>query len=70
MSTLLESNPDYAKVRVINVDWDEFGSAPISSELDVRRQGTLIVFNKGEEVTRAVGETSEDAIDALFKAVM
>lgn len=70
MSTLRESNPDYAKVKVINVDWDEFGGAPITSELDVRRQGTLVMFNNGEEVARAVAQTSEESIDALFKAVI
>jgi len=70
VSALVESNPDYAKVKLILVDWDDFGDAPIVSELDVKRQSTLVMFNEGKEVARVVAQTSEDLIEDLFKAVM
>lgn len=69
MRALIDSNPQYAAVTVIRVDWDEFRKAPIVSELSIPRRSTLVVFNQGEEVARVVAQTSKDAIEALFKAV-
>ena len=70
MSALQDSSADYAKVKVIRVDWDDFKDAPIVSELGIPRRSTLVMFNNGDEVARVVAETSEDAIEALFKASM
>ncbi len=70
MSALVESNPEYEKVRLINVDWDEIRGAPLLKELRVPRQSTLVMFKGGEEVARVVAQTSEQAIEELFKAVL
>lgn len=70
MSALVESNPEYAKVRLINVDWDEIRGAPLLEELRVQRQSTLVMFKGGEEVARVVAQTSNEAIEELFKAAI
>lgn len=70
MSALIESNTQYAEVKVIHVDWDDFGDAPITSELGVQRQSTLVMFKEGKEVGRVVAQTSEEAIEELFKTAV
>ncbi len=68
MSALIDSNPKYAEVTLIQADWDEFKKAPIVSELSIPRRSTLVMFNEGEEVARVVAQTGKDAIEELFKA--
>ena len=70
MSALVESNPEYAKIRVINVDWDDFRGAPIVSELRIPRQSTLVMFKDGEEVVRLIAQTSKEVIEEMFKQVV
>lgn len=70
MSALVESNPEYAKVRLINVDWDDNKGAPLLEELRIQRHSTLVMFKDGEEVARVVAQTSNKAIEELFKAVI
>lgn len=52
------------------VDWDTFKNAPITSELNIPRRSTLVMFNEGVEVARVVAQTSESAIAELFDAVI
>ena len=70
MRTLLDSNPEYRHVVHMKVDWDTWRDADIAKSLNVPRRSTLIMFNKGEEVGRVVAQTSQSAIEALFKAAM
>ena len=54
----------------MKVDWDKFRGEPITKELNVRRQATLVMFNDGKEVDRLISQTSADIIRQLFdKAV-
>ncbi len=69
MSALIDSNPEYAAVTIIRVDWDDFKDAPIVTELGIPRRSTLVMFNQGEEVARVVAQTGSDVIEDLFKAV-
>ena len=70
MSALQKGNADYAAVKIMKVDWTVFGKKPIVKELKIPRRSTLVMFNEGKEVARVVAETSEDAIEALFKAAL
>ena len=70
MSALIDSNPQYAVVKIIKVDWDDYGKSDIVDQLDIPRRSTLVMFNDGKEVARVVAQTGKDAIEALFKAVV
>lgn len=70
MSTLRDSNPQYAAVKVIEVDWDQYAKSDLTSELGIPRRSTLVMFNQGEEVARVVSQTGINEIEALFKAVI
>jgi hypothetical protein len=67
---LIDSNSAYQAVTVMKVDWDRFSGDPIVGELDVKGRATLVMFSKGEEVGRVVGQTGAGAIEPLFKAAV
>ena len=69
VSALIDSNDEYKKVKLIKVDWDKHRRSPISSELGIRRQSTMVVFKDGAEVDRIIAQTGKKAIEGLFKAV-
>ncbi len=70
MSALIIDNPEYSKVRLIEVDWDIHRKHDIVKKLRIPRHGTLVMFNKGEEVERLISQTSRDVIDSMFRSVM
>ncbi len=57
-------NPEYKGLIILRVDFD--GEKELLQRFGVRRQSTLIVFKSGEEVARAVGESSPDGIKNLL----
>ncbi len=57
------NNPEYKDLVILRVNFDTEQS--LLERFTVRRQSTLIVFKNGEEVARAVGETSPDGIKSL-----
>ncbi len=69
VSELMKANEAYANVKVINVDWDQYGRADFVKQLRIPRRSTLVMFNEGKEVGRVVAQTSTEAIEALFKAL-
>lgn len=70
MRALIDSNSAYRAVTVMKVDWDRFSGDPIVDELGVRGRATLVMFSRGEEVGRVVGQTGAGAIKPLFKAAV
>ena len=56
---------EYAALTIFDVDFDTQKDA--LRELRVPKQSTLIVFKNRAEVTRAVGITRRDAIEAVLK---
>ena len=70
MSALITDNPEYAKVRLIEVDWDIHKKHEIIDKLRIIRHGTLVMFNNGQEVERLVSQTARDVIESMFKAVL
>ena len=70
MRALIDGNPAYRAVTVMKVDWDRFSRDPIVGELGVGNRSTLVMFSRGEEVGRVVGQTAAGAIEPLFKAAV
>ena len=70
MRALIDSNPQYASVKLIRADWDQWGRSDVLKDLGIRRRSTLIMFEDGAEVDRVIAQTSQASIDALFKAVI
>ena len=66
----MKDNPEYSKIRLIAVDWDLYRDDKLVSDLRIPRQGTLVMFNAGEEVERLVAQTGADVIEAMFKSVL
>jgi len=67
---LIEKNPTYRVVTLMRVDWETHQDSDLVRDLRIPRRSTLVMFDKGEEVGRVVAQTSESAIEALFKAVL
>ncbi len=63
----LLAKPEFKALKKINVDFDSQGD--VLRHLKVQTQATMLVFNQGKEIDRAVGETDPEAIAALFKKV-
>ena len=70
MRALIDGNPAYQAVTVMKVDWDRFSADAIVDELGVRGRATLVMFSRGEEVGRVIGQTGAGAIEPLFKAAV
>ena len=70
MRALIKNNPTYQSVKLLRVDWDTHRDSELVRELRIPRRSTLVMFDKGKEVGRVVAQTSESAIEALFKAVV
>ena len=60
----LVGQADYSNVLVLRVLFDT--DKEVLKRFGVRQQSTLILFKNGEEVARAVGETSSDGIANLL----
>ncbi len=70
MSALIDSNPEYAAVKLIRADWDKHGKSGLRKELKIPRRSTLLMFKGGEEVARVVAQTDKQVIEDLFKSVI
>lgn len=58
------------KIAFVYVDWDTYGRQPISRDLRVSRQSTLVMLSDGGEVGRLVAQTAKATIkDLLDKGV-
>jgi thiol-disulfide isomerase/thioredoxin len=60
----LTSEPKYADLQVFRIDFDT--EKDLLRKLNVRTQSTLIVYKRGSEVGRSVGDTSRASIAALL----
>ncbi len=69
MSALIDSNPQYAAVKLIRADWDQWGKSDALKDLGIRRRSTLIVFKDGAEVDRVIAQTRKESIEVLFAAI-
>ena len=64
----LAAQPEYARLTIFDVDFDTQKDA--LRALKIQTQSTLAVFKAGGEVSRAVGITKRDAIEAVMKQAL
>lgn len=68
---LMQANPDYGrKIRIIVVDWDQYGEGDLSRALQIPRRSTLVALKGQQEIGRIVAGTGEAQIKALFDAAL
>lgn len=63
----LSTQPKYASLTLYVADFDK--ETALKQELHVIRQSTLVVFNKGKELTRSTGITDQAGLDKALSAV-
>lgn len=62
ITNLITTNPDYAQLTFVDVDWDTFGPSVWAQRLKVKRRSTLIAVRGKQEITRIVNEPYERQI--------
>ncbi len=68
---LKASNPAYeSNITFINVDWDTYGEAEITSRMAIPRRSTLVALKGDEELGRLVAATGKSAIQGLMDAAL
>lgn len=67
IGTLRAANAEYDKnIAFVYVDWDQHSRSPVSQDLNIYRQSTLVMLGKKGEVGRIVAQTSEGVIQGLL----
>lgn len=61
----LAGQPEYKDLTIFDVDFDTQKAA--LQQLKIQKQSTLVIYKGKAEVTRAVGITRREAIEALMK---
>lgn len=67
INALIKENPEYKnKMTFIRVDWDDFGSEPVTTDRNIPRRSTLIILKGDKELGRIVAGTAKNAIKQLM----
>ncbi|GLQ35361.1 hypothetical protein GCM10007939_16440 [Amylibacter marinus] len=71
INELRKSNADYdAHILFVKVDFDKYGSHPVSTKRNIPRRSTLIALKGSDELGRIVAGTSKSAIKELMDAAL
>jgi thiol-disulfide isomerase/thioredoxin len=71
MAALKSANPAYeAGISFITVDYDQFGSDPLTKRLNIPRRSTLVVLKGDQELGRIVAGTSKSQIQGLMDTAL
>lgn len=71
IEALMAENPAYLNnITFIRVDWDKYGSAPVTTSRNIPRRSTLIVLKGDAELGRIVAGTSKADIKALMDTAL
>ena len=71
IQALRAENPAYnEKIVFVRVDWDDYSSAPVTTERNIPRRSTLIVLKGDQELGRIVAGTSQAAIKTLMDTAL
>lgn len=71
INALRQENPAYdANILFVRVDWDDFGSAPVSTTRNIPRRSTLIVLKGDKELGRIVAGTQKNDIQSLMDTAL
>jgi len=67
METIRATNPAYsAAITFVRVDWDTYGRAAITTNLNIPRRSTLVLLKGDQELGRIVADTRRAQIQALM----
>lgn len=70
LADLIAEEPEFTRLRIVEVDWDTYGPSQMAQRLKVERRSTLIVMKRGEEVTRIVNEPDRRALQRLLETAL
>ena len=71
IEALKAENPDYEKnIVFVNVDWDTYSKADLTTSLNIPRRSTLVVLKGSDELGRIVAGTSREEIQALMDTAL
>ncbi len=71
LDALKAENPAYEQaITFINVDWDQYGTDPLTKSLKIPRRSTLVVLKGDAELGRIVADTSTASIKALMDTAL
>ena len=67
ISQLRDANAGYdQKIAFVYVDWDKHARSPVSRDLGIPRQSTLVMMTDKGEVGRIVAQTGTSEIQGLL----
>lgn len=71
ITALVNENPAYGQsITFINVDWDQYRTAPLTQRLNIPRRSTLVVLKGDQEIGRIVAGTGRAQIQGLMDAAL
>jgi thiol-disulfide isomerase/thioredoxin len=71
LKALKAENPAYEQaISFINIDWDTYKDAEITTRMNIPRRSTLVVLRGDEELGRIVAQTGRDEIKALMDVAL
>lgn len=70
LAEALLTNPDYARLKIIEVDWDTYGPSQMAQRLKVERRSTLLVMRGRKEIARIVNEPYARRVRALLDTAL
>ncbi|MFN6977528.1 MAG: thioredoxin, partial [Gemmobacter sp.] len=59
-----------ARIRFIDVDWDQWKSSALVAERNIPRRSTLVVLKGEREIARVVAQTGRAEIKALLDTAL
>ena len=71
INALKSENPAYEKnIVFVNVDWDQYSKAELSTRLNIPRRSTLVALKGDKELGRIVAGTSKAQIKGLMDTAL
>lgn len=71
INALKSENPAYEKnIVFVNVDWDQYAKAELSTRLNIPRRSTLVALKGDKELGRIVAGTSKAQIKGLMDTAL
>ncbi len=71
LNELKAENPAYEQsITFIDIDWDTYRNAEITTSLNIPRRSTLVVLKGEEELGRLVAETGRNSIQGLMDTAL
>jgi len=66
LAKLIATQPSYAQLNFVEVDWDTFGPSVLTSKMRVTRNSTLLILKEGREIARLENEPYPRKVQAFL----